>query len=80
MQEFNKFDEYIDEAQKAMEELKQRLSLTLKYIDIYRDAHKDSMKDKMKDDKRFVFFQNCKEDKELVLPILDYLHDQVLNL
>lgn len=80
MQEFDQFDKYVDESEQIHEQLEQQLQNRLKYIDLFREAHRDSVRHKLRKDGRFIYFEQCTADKELVLPILDYIHDNTLLL
>lgn len=58
-----------------------RLYNTLTYNNIYKNSRDNGIMEKHKEDPRFQFFYQCVyEDKELFLPVLEYVHAKTLCL
>ena len=57
-----------------------KLTDRLKYMTIFKDVHREAVQDKHKNDPLVIFFNQCNIDQELVLPVLEYVHDKTLCL
>lgn len=70
------FDRSIEESAKPLVRPGERLTETLKYIDVYKQGHTASIQDRYRDDPKFVYFRQCQDvDHDLVLPVLEHVHD-----
>lgn len=69
------FDRYVDESKQLNDKVKEKLKDKLHYIDVFRLSYMPGTQEKYQKDPKFLYFEQCQKDNELVLPILDYVND-----
>ena len=62
-------------------EYREHLQERLTYMQVYKHSQKTAILEKYREDPRVQFFNQCIHiDKELFLPVLEYVHDKTLCL
>lgn len=63
-----------------MRAVAERLEDKVRSIDLFREGHQSGVQAKYEDDPKFQYFLSCTEDREVVLPVLQYVHNKTLCL
>ena len=81
----NKLFEHIVEGNQVAKDIQkdniERLREKIKYIQVYKNSKNYGVQDKYQEDPRYQYFNSCvHKDKELFLPVLEYVHAKTLCL
>lgn len=74
------FDKYVEDQEDHVQEIGLMLQERFRYNKIYKEYAEPTTGQRFEKDAKFQYFMQCQKDQDVILPVLDYVHEKTLCL